>query len=66
MPVLSLSLLFLILLHLLIDEIAADDPVVVVTDKLGLRAAHVSVLAMLSVLGMVGLCGLHLGNDCVA
>jgi len=60
LPVLSLSLLFLLLLHMLIDERSGDDPVVMVTDKLRLRAFHVSVLATLSVFGMVVLCGLHL------
>ena len=60
-PLISLAILFLILLHVFIHERPGDDPVIVFTENLELWASQLSALAAISVLGMAFLCGLHLG-----
>ena len=62
-PLISLAVLFLILLHVFIRERPGDDLVIVFTENLELWATQVSVLAAISVLGMAFLCGLHIGTS---
>lgn len=60
LPAVSLVILFLIILHILINSLSSEEPVLVISKKIKISTSVVSGLAALSILGMFFLCALHL------